>query len=235
LLRLPNVFAYRSKWPLVGSSTSDPACGRFFEENQKHEIMKKILFFTFLTAFAAPAFSQETAFGLKAGLNLTNLKVDDPQASYDSRTGYHAGVFLRGRFDKIAIQPEVLLFTQSNEINYSGGLGSVKESFTYVSVPFMLKFYPAMGLNIQAGPQFGFLIDGQQDYKTPLFSGTKDIKDSYKSNDVSVSVGAGWDFDFGLSLDVRYNIGVKDINDVSNGEEAKSRVFLVSLGWNFLK
>lgn len=179
--------------------------------------------------------AQNTAFGLKGGLNLTNLKVDDPQASYDSRTGYHAGVFVRGRFDKIAIQPELLLFTQSNQINYSGGLGSVTESFTYLSVPFLLKFYPALGFNIQVGPQFGFLLDGQQDFKTPLFSGTKDIKDAYKSSDVSVSAGAGWDFDFGLSLDVRYNIGVKDINNVANGEEARSRVFLVSLGWNFLK
>lgn len=180
-------------------------------------------------------YAQNTAFGLKAGVNLTNLKVDDPQASYDSRTGYHAGIFARSKFNKVALQPEVLLFTQSNQINYSGGLGSVKESFTYLSIPLMIKCYPVAGLNIQAGPQFGFLVDGEQEYNTPLFRGTRDIKDSYKESDVSISAGAGWDFAFGLSVDVRYNIGVKDINDVSNGEEAKSRVFLVSVGWNFLK
>ena len=34
---------------------------------------------------------------------------------------------------------------------------------------------------------------------------------------------------------MRYNIGVKDINNVANGEDAKSKVFLVSVGWNFIK
>ena len=51
----------------------------------------------------------------------------------------------------------------------------------------------------------------------------------------SYYAGAGWDFKFGLSVDVRYNIGVKDINNDVNREEAKSKVFLVSVGWNFLK
>jgi hypothetical protein len=177
----------------------------------------------------------QVAFGLKGGLNLTSLKVDDPEASYNSRAGYHAGVFLRGRFDKVAIQPEVLFFTASNEVDFAEGFGSVKQSFTYVSIPVMLKFYPVWGLNLQAGPQFGFLVDGEQEYNTALFTGTRDIKDYYKKSDVSVSVGGGWDFNFGLNLDFRYNIGVKDINNSADGEEAKSRVFLISLGWNFIR
>ena len=169
-------------------------------------------------------------------MNLTTLKVNDPQATYDSRTGFHGGIFLRSKFDHVGIQPEFLIFTQSNRINYSGTLsGSATDRFTYVSVPVMLKFYPVGGINFQIGPQFGFLVDGERDYKTPLFTGTRDIKDSYKNNDISISVGGGWDFDFGLSLDVRYNIGVKDINEVSSGQEARSRIFLVSAGWNFLK
>jgi hypothetical protein len=98
----------------------------------------------------------------------------------------------------------------------------------------MLKFYPIGGLNFQVGPQFGFLLDGERKYDTFLGSGSQDITEYYKESDVSVSVGGGYDFDFGLSLDVRYNIGIKDINNVSNGEEARSRIFLLSLGWNFL-
>jgi hypothetical protein len=50
-----------------------------------------------------------------------------------------------------------------------------------------------------------------------------------------VSLGAGYDFDFGLGLDFRYNLGVKDINNAVDGEPVKSRVILISLGWNFLK
>jgi len=175
----------------------------------------------------------QAGFGLKAGVNLTNLKIDDPEYSLDSRTGYHAGVFLRGRFDKVAIQPEVLLFTQQNTIK--GSFGTIDNSFTYLSVPVLLKFYLISGLNIQAGPQFGFLIDGEQKYETVLFTGKRDITESYKKSDIAASVGGGFDFPFGLTVDVRYNLGIKDINNAANGEETKSRVFLVSLGWNFLR
>jgi hypothetical protein len=179
--------------------------------------------------------AQETAFGLKAGVNLTSMNLDDPEASYDSRTGFHAGLFLRGKFNKVAVQPEVLVFTQKGEVN-STAFGNFENSFTYLSIPFMIKFYPVAGLNLQVGPQFGFLIDGEQKYTNVLGgTGTRDIKDAYKSSDVSVSVGAGYDFGFGLGMDVLYNIGVKDINNEADGEPAKSRVFMISLGWNFLK
>lgn len=177
--------------------------------------------------------AQETAFGIKGGLNLSEIKIDDPEASYNSKTGYHAGIFLRGKFDKVAIQPELLLYTQRGDFSGPGYSGS--EDFTYLTIPLMVKFYPVMGLNLQVGPQFGFLLDGERSAETLFGPIKQDIKDQYESNDFSVSAGAGYDFPFGLSLDARYNIGVKDINNATNGDEAKSRVFLISIGWNFLR
>jgi hypothetical protein len=187
-----------------------------------------------LILFANLPAKGQLGFGLKGGLNLTTLNVEDPELSYESRSGYHAGVFLRGKFDKIAIQPEWLLFTQSGELE-SSAFGTAQEHFTYLSVPVMLKFYTIGGLNIQLGPQFGFLLDGERKYNSFLGSGSEDITDYYKKSDLSVSVGAGYDFNFGLGLEARYNLGVKDINNAANGEEARSRIFLVSLGWNFLR
>jgi hypothetical protein len=196
---------------------------------------------TFIKVFFAAAvvllsneLNAQAAFGIKGGLNLTALKIDDPEASYDSRTGFHAGVFLRGKFGKVGLQPEVLFFTQRGEGSFSG-FDKVEESFTYLSIPVILKFYPVGGLNLQLGPQFGFLIDGEQTRQLGLIKTTHDIKEAYKSSDVSISLGAGYDAGFGLNIDFRYNIGVMDINNEANGEPAKSRIFLVSLGWNFLK
>jgi hypothetical protein len=181
--------------------------------------------------------AQESAFGIKGGLNLTNLSVNDPETSYNTRAGYHAGIFFRERFSKVAIQPEILLSTMSTDVetNFDRSLDKYKDSFTYLSIPIMVKFYLLGGLNIHAGPQFSFLLDGDRKGKDVLGSYSYDIKDYYKSSDVSVSAGAGWDFAFGLSFDFRYNLGIKDINDVAGGEAAKSRVFQLSLGWNFLR
>lgn len=198
---------------------------------------RAISIFVILFLFAGFTVSAQLGFGIKGGLNLTTLNIEDPELSYDSRTGYHAGIFLRGKFDKVGIQPELLFFTQSGEFQSAGIFGTTQERFTYLSIPVMLKFYPIAGLNLQVGPQFGFLIDGERNYEDhPLFgSGSRDITEYYKKSDLSVSVGGGYDTNFGLTLDVRYNIGVKDINNAADGEEARSRIFLLSLGWNFLR
>lgn len=184
-------------------------------------------------ALSAISANAQVGFGVKGGLNLTKLNVNNPEVSYDSRSGYHAGLFLRGKFNKVAIQPELLFFTQRGE--FKSTLLTAQESFTYLSIPLIFKFYTVGGLNLQVGPQFGFLIDGDRKVSTFTGSGTYDITDYYKKSDVSVSLGGGYDFGVGLGLDVRYNIGVKDINNAANGQEAKSRIFLVSLGWNFLQ
>ena len=102
--------------------------------------------FVILLLFAGFSVSAQVAFGVKGGVNLTTLNVDDPELSYDSRTGYHAGIFLRGKFDKVGIQPELLFFTQSGEFKSAGIFGTTQESFTYLSIPVILKFYPIAGL-----------------------------------------------------------------------------------------
>jgi hypothetical protein len=99
-----------------------------------------IVFFLFIGQIAL---AQETAFGLKGGVNLTSLKIDDPEASYDSRTGFHAGLFLRGKFDKIGIQPELLFFTQKTDIRNTV-FGTAQESFTYLSITVVFLVVEAM-------------------------------------------------------------------------------------------
>ena len=194
---------------------------------------KSLLFILILVSIFGSVQAQDAAFGLKGGVNLSTFNFDDADATYDSRTGFHAGLFVRGKFNKVAIQPELLLFTQNSDLK-SSAFGTAQDRFTYLSIPVMVKLYPAAGFNLQLGPQFGFLIDGERKYDTVFGSGSQDIKDHYKSSDVALSLGAGYDFEFGLGLDFRYNLGLKDVNNATNGEAVKSRVFLISLGWNFL-
>lgn len=197
--------------------------------------MKRTIKFVFFILLLSTASYSQTAFGLKGGLNFTTLNVSDAQATYNSRTGYHAGLFVREKFGKAAIQPELLLFTQQNTIDNYQGFYSVTQSFTYLSFPLLFKFYPIGGLNLHLGPQFGLLLDGERKTNYGALGTTnEDIKNYYKKSDISLSTGFGYDFNFGLGIDVRYNIGLQDINNVSNGEKAKSQIFLISIGWNFL-
>lgn len=174
------------------------------------------------------------AFGLKAGPNFSTIHLDDAAIEYDARVGYHAGLFLRGRFQSIGIQPELLLFTQGGDLDFFS-LGTAKEKFTYISIPLIFKFYPAADFNLQVGPHFGFLIDGEREYDTAIGNASTDITDDYKKADIAIALGVGYDFPFGLNLDLRYNLGIKDINESNDANGARSRVFLLSVGWNFLR
>ncbi|HET8808650.1 MAG TPA: porin family protein [Flavobacteriaceae bacterium] len=160
--------------------------------------------------------SQELDLGLKAGANFANINGAD-DFNYDSKTGFLAGAFFAVKFnDKFAIQPELLYSQQGADFD----LGEF--DLSYVNVPIILKYYLVKGLNIQVGPQFGFVVDDN----------LGEIFDDFDNNDFDTSgvVGLGYDFPFGIRLDARYNFGLTEISD--NG--GKNSVVSLAVGFSFL-
>ncbi|XOV94387.1 MAG: porin family protein [Bacteroidota bacterium] len=190
--------------------------------------MKKYII-TGILALSIVAVNAQAKFelGLKGGLNLANLSTD-AQGSYDSRTGYHVGAYSLIKIASIGIQPELLFSAQGTEISDVSTQWS--QDMKYFLIPVMVKFYLPLGLNLQAGPQFGILTDAKLDDGTT----TEDIKSEFKDSDVSLALGAGWDLPFGVNIAARYVLGVNDIaNDPSI--DTKNRVFQVSAGFRLFK
>lgn len=180
----------------------------------------------FFMAMSASAYSQaQIAIGLKGGLNFANLNTSDLEGTFKSRTGYHVGAFTLIKLTKIGIQPEIIFSQQGSKVK-DPDLGSVEANFSYVNIPVMLKLYTIAGINLQVGPQFGFLTSAE--------FGDQDIKDTLKGSDLSIGIGAGWDLPFGLTVDGRYNFGVKNVSDAS-GSEIKNQVWQVSVGYKIFK
>jgi hypothetical protein len=99
-----------------------------------------------------------------------------------------------------------------------------------------VKIYLAAGINLQVGPQFGFVTKADQEY--PDINGqtsTADIKDELKGSDLSAGLGAGWDLPFGLTIDARYNLGLSKVNGKNMPQEQKNQVFQLSLGYKLIK
>jgi len=189
--------------------------------------MKKLIVLFVIVGASFNAFAQvQVALGLKAGINVSKLNNDDVESS--SITGFHGGAFALFKLTAIGIQPELLFSQQGSKVeDLSGDPQDLKMS--YMTIPVMIKFYLPGGFNLQAGPQFGFLNSAE-------FDGD-DIKDSFKSSDMSLNLGAAWDAPFGLVFDARYNIGLSDINDgdgVIVGD-VKSGVFQFSVGYKLFK
>ncbi|WP_271424869.1 porin family protein [Aequorivita sinensis] len=184
--------------------------------------MKKLMIAFCALFMGATAFSQNLDLGIKAGANFANISdVND----LSSKTGFQAGIFAGVKFtDKVGIQADVLYSQQGAEFDYG------KFDLNYVNVPVVLKYYLVQGLNIQAGPQFGFILD--DDIYVDVL-GANSIKANAEKSDVSGIVGAGYDFPFGVRLDARYNFGLSDVSK-TDGFEGKNTVFSLALGYSFL-
>ena len=188
----------------------------------------------FLLTMGAQA--QSISIGLKGGLNFANISVSQSAGeNYNNRTGYHFGAFTLIKLSKIGIQPEILFSKQGSTVSINGQ--DFNQNFDYVNIPVILKLYTVAGLNLQIGPQVGFLAGGTTetlDIQANKISGN--ASDFIKSNDISVALGLGWDLPFGLSVDGRYNLGISDNNKISGSSSTvKNQVIQVSVGYKIFK
>lgn len=181
--------------------------------------MKKLVLVALVLFGGTMAFSQEIDLGIKAGANFSTIT---DASGLDNKTGFQAGVFAGLKFsDNVGIQADLLYSQQGAKFD----LGDF--DLTYVNIPVVLKFYVAQGFNLQAGPQFGFIVDD----KIRTVIGDIEGQIDAEKTDVSGIVGAGYDFPFGIRLDARYNFGLTDVVKDGNG---KNSVFSVALGYSFL-
>ena len=187
-----------------------------------------------LSLFAALLFSHammaQFHVGIKGGANI--IKMSGVSFKDQFKYGYHIGGFAEiGLGDKFHVQPEVLFNQVSTTVdsNYKHIYQNVFNSnqstvkLSYLSIPVLLT-YKLIGnfLSLQAGPQFGILIN--QD-KTLLQNGG----DAFKKGDFSLLAGAQLKFS-AIRLSGRYVVGLNNINDIDNQDKWKSQGFQVSLG-----
>ncbi|MBI1767502.1 MAG: PorT family protein [Bacteroidetes bacterium] len=187
-----------------------------------------------LLSFAANA-QASVGIGIKGGLNFANVNATQSAGTtYNNRTGYHFGAFTLIKLGKIGIQPEVLFSKQGTKYSYS--TTNVDANFDYVNIPVILKLYTVAGINLQVGPQIGFLSGGDIKSTTSGATTTQGAANFVKSSDLSIALGAGWDLPMGLSIDARYNLGVSDNNNVTGSSgNVKNQVIMVSVGYRLFK
>lgn len=178
--------------------------------------MKKLMLLGLTLCFVVGAYhntqAQSVDLGVKVGANFSNI---NDAKHMSNKTGLVAGAFVALGFNNWAIQPEVLYSQQGAKTD----IGDF--DLDYVNIPVMFKYYIVGNfLNLQVGPQFGFLTHDS----------FKDQVDN-KSFDFSGAAGAGLDLPFGLRVDARYNFGLTDISKDASG---KNGVFSIALGYSFL-
>lgn len=189
----------------------------------------KLLSLAVAVLIFSTAHSQSIHLGIKGGTNIN--KIDGQSFSSKFNYGYHLGGFAEiGLGSKLSVQPEVL-FNQINTDTSSqlstiySGLNPNKISnikLSYLSIPVLLNYKLSKFFAIQAGPQFGILMDQNQKL-------VQNGKDAFKKGDFSMLAGVQLHLS-NFRIYGRYAVGLANINDIDNKDQWKSQSFQVGVG-----
>ena len=169
--------------------------------------------------------------GIKGGANIT--KIEGRAFDEEFKYGYHLGGFAEiGLGGKLRLQPEVL-FNQyqsrvdsnfknvyQNAFNFSDNR-DIK--LNYLSIPLLLSYKVGNVLSLQAGPQFGILLDGDK-------SLVQNGKEAFSKGEFSMTGGAQLHLSK-LRLSGRYLVGLNNLNDLDDQNKWKNQGFQLSLGF----
>ena len=162
--------------------------------------------------------------GIKGGYNLAAVSFDG-DGETEQRHGFHIGVYGESFIsESFSIQPELMYSQQGYKITNSSG--TFTQKLDYINLPLMLKAYPSKNFFLEAGPQIGLAVSHKEEYDG-LFSGSQE----YDPNnfDWGMNFGGGFKTDSGITLGVRYHLGLGDLYDEG---KAQNRVLQFSLGFD---
>ncbi|MDO7171809.1 porin family protein [Mariniflexile sp. AS56] len=192
--------------------------------------MKSIFKIVFLFTIALTANAQTTKSnaGLKGGYNLAAVSFDGDTET-GQRHAFHVGFYGESFLsESVALQVEVLYSQQGYELKDNGG--TFTQKLDYVNLPLLLKIYPDEAFFLEAGPQVGLAVSHKEEFDSNfgLFDTSQEFEP--QSFDWGVNFGAGFKTASGVSLGVRYHLGLGSIYEENNPQ---NRVWQFSLGFDF--
>ncbi len=195
--------------------------------------MKKLSFLTIAVFIISVSSTQAQGFhlGIKAGTNISQLT----GRSFDEgfQWNFMAGAFAELNFSHHwGIQPE-LLFSQTSTQTasnfddvYQEGINSRGVKLNYMSIPILLTYkLPIPVISLQAGPQFGILMNTSDNITT-------NAGNAFKSGEFSMVLGAQVNLG-GFKGGARYVYGFTNVANISSIESVdswKSRTIQLYIG-----
>lgn len=188
--------------------------------------MKKMILSLVALLSIATVSAQEFSWGVKAGVNLSTI---GGSAVYEYKAGFTGGVFAEVKTcDWFGLGAEVL---------YSGQGAAIKKGITmydsrvynelsYINVPILANFHLNKTIALKTGLQPGFLVG-----KVVRSGSESSTMSGLNTFDLAIPVAIEFQLDCGLLFDVRYNVGLLNIN--KQGDNCNNSTFAFTVGWRF--
>lgn len=203
---------------------------------------KKILTTLCLLGFISLSNAQESSttgarFGVKGGVNFTNLYVDNVDDT-NMLTSFNAGVFVELPITQgVAIVPELNYSRKGSEVQNTILTETYKSKFklSYLEMPVLLKLNLVPNFNLHAGPYVAYLLNAKTDVVDENGDRVESFEydtDDFNKLDFGLSAGLGFDFNnFGIGA--RYNYGLSEIDKDNNANGAKNSAFNLYVALKF--
>lgn len=178
--------------------------------------MKKILTTMVAVAalfVAAPAQAQ-TSFGLKGGLNVTNMTLSSDVLDVSNRAGFFVGPTVKFTLPIVGLGVDAAVLYDQREAK----LADTKITQRSVNIPINARYSIGLGdmagVYLAAGPQFGFNV-GDTDFSLAGLTSSSTY-DNYtlKKSNFSINVGGGVQLMNHLEIGVTYNIALGKTGEV---------------------
>lgn len=187
----------------------------------------KVISFVVILFLTSPSlFSQGFSIGIKGGANMG--KIASHSFKDEFALSYHAGVFTTIGGKKWAIQPEVLLSQVSADTSSKFSdiydFNHIKKiKLTALTVPILLNYNLNKFITLQAGPQFGVILDQNKDVL--LQNG----KDAFKKGNFSLAAGIQLNL-LKFRIYGRFVGGVTDLKNIEANDTWKVQTIQLGIG-----
>jgi len=181
--------------------------------------MKKISLLALIVTFSTALFAQSAKFGVKAGVNISDIDWKVSNVNFDNRIGFHVGLLAHLHLSpQWGLQPEIQYSTEGVKQTVTSGEYTWKTD--YINIPVMLQYMFDNGFRLEAGPQLGLMVNND------------DNDDIFKSTNVGLGFGLNYLTYSGFGVGGRYVLGLSKINEPA-AAEAKSRNIQISVFYMF--
>ena len=203
--------------------------------------MKKIFILAIGLFVATAASAQDRIkFGVKAGLNLSDIIKGDGNNNFDTKVkaGFNAGVTAEiPLIAGLAFTPEVLYSQKGYKLTSS--FGEFTQTTNFIDVPILASFRLGSSFNIVAGPQVSFLLSTKNKFENGFGSveqtNVENDSDRFKKSQVGGVIGFRYDVNDKFDIHGRYALDFQKNNEngTTTTPEYRNQVFSVGVGVKF--
>ena len=198
--------------------------------------MKKI--FTLVTLvvalFAANTANAQLKFGLKGGLNITNMSFDSGVVDPSNQEGFFVGPTVKFSIPVVGLGFDLAALYDQRDAKIDDTTVSQRS----INIPLNLRYNIGLGdlasVYLAAGPQFGFNVGSKNIGIVDEVSNFK-----FKDSNLSVNLGAGVNLISHLEIGFCYNIACgktgefEELKGVTDAVKAKNNSWQISAAYYF--